>query len=195
MMEQVSSCFERALRKFSDRRCRTFRSSGHCSAPQDLWVGSAAGLRSLHNAKAAKEMYCVAACECEVPRDVKGVHRPPSHDDVHDDDEARSTMTTVINSAGAEWSDCILKRFRTRPHLLRCQGAFLKFGATRVTPLPRCILALGIRVRMKLHTVPRHCVSESRRRFPASLEASGSARGPGSLGGRGPDPTRQTSDR
>ena len=129
-------------------------------------MGSAAGLRSPHNAKAAKEMYCVAACECEVPRDVKGVHRPPSHDDVHDDDEARSTMTTVINSAGAEWSDCILKRFRTRPHLLRCQGAFLKFGATRVTPLPRCILALGIRVRMKLHTVPRHCVSEMQEEVP-----------------------------
>ena len=52
--------------------------------PQDLWVGSAAGLRG--NAEAVKDTYCVPACECEVPPTVKGVHRPPSHDDVHDDD-------------------------------------------------------------------------------------------------------------
>ena len=53
--------------------------------PQDLWVGSSAGLQDPRNAEAAKNMYCVPACDCHPPPSIPRVHRPCSQDDVHDD--------------------------------------------------------------------------------------------------------------
>ena len=53
--------------------------------PQDLWVGSYAGLQDPRNAEAAKNMYCAPARDCHPPPIIPRVHRPCSHDDVHED--------------------------------------------------------------------------------------------------------------
>ena len=44
-----------------------------CSMPQDLWVGSAAGLK-YH--RLTVPMYVVCACKCTVPDSLVGVRRP-----------------------------------------------------------------------------------------------------------------------
>ena len=79
---------------------------------QDLWVGSAAGLARPENAGAVKDMYVVPACKCSHLKSAKGVRRPPSHDDVYDDDAHDDDRNSGLPGQ-SEYSDCHLKRCRT----------------------------------------------------------------------------------
>ena len=70
--------------ELSGTNCIVSRAS---SVPRDLWVGDVAGQVRPESAEAVKDMYVVPAFKCGVLKTAKGVHRPPSHVDVHDDDD------------------------------------------------------------------------------------------------------------